>query len=133
MSRYLVDTNILVRLITNDVPDLAQRAEAMISPLDDGVVELPLYVLAEVVYVLAYNTNYLYSRERIRKSLLVVIGIPQFSVNRQLIGQVVNTFTQIKLDFVDCLLLCHGNQTASQVLTFDKKLLRELGRLNSGG
>ncbi len=122
MALYVVDTNILVRLITNDVPRLAQEAEAKITPLADNMIELPLYVLAEVVYVLAYNQSYQYSRRRINKSLFAIINIPQFFINRDLVGSALNAFSHTALDFVDCLLISHRDQTAQTVLTFDKKL-----------
>ena len=131
MTAYLVDTNILVRLITNDVPKLAQEAEAMITPVEDDMIELPLYVLAEVVYVLAYNQNYQYSRDRISNSLQAVINIPQFKINRGLVGQTLDRFSQTKLEFVDCLLVCQTNQTGQQVLSFDKKLKKEISKFNS--
>lgn len=130
MALYVVDTNILVRLITNDVPKLAEEAEAKIAPVADNMIELPLYVLAEVVYVLAYNQNYQYSRDRIKKSLFAIMNIPQFAINRGLVGQALNTFYNSTLDFVDCLLIGHQNQTAQTVLTFDKKLQRELEKFS---
>lgn len=125
MTDYLVDTNIFVRLITNDVPELAQAAEAMITPLADKSIELPLYVLAEVVYVLAYNPHYRYDRPRIVRSLRVIVGLPQFELERAVVERALEVFARRKLDFVDCLLAGSSAETGREVLTFDKKLRRQ--------
>jgi predicted nucleic-acid-binding protein len=125
MALYVIDTNILIRLVTNDVPALARQAEAKIAPLGDNMIDLPLYVLSEAVYVLAYNQHYQYSRQRITDSLFALISIPQFQLNRGLVGQTLNTFNHSKLDFVDCLLLCQSTQAGQSILTFDKELRRK--------
>lgn len=127
MKPYIVDTNILVRLITFDVPTLAQQASQQLQPLADNSVELPLYVLAEVVYVLSYGPQYQYSRQDIADSLLTITtNFPQFELDRHLLQQVLAHFTTTKLDFVDCLLLATNHLHHQTVLTFDKSLLRKL-------
>lgn len=128
MSTATIDTNLLVRLITYDVPDLAHKAAAMIEPVGDETIELPLYVLAEIVYVLAYNPSYTYSRFQINQSLLKIIDIPQFHLNRGVARQALNTFNLTKLDFVDCLLLAETCSSGGKLFTFDKELLRELDK-----
>lgn len=125
-AAYLVDTNILVRLTTFDVPTLARQARAMIEPLSDGNVELPLHVLAETVYVLAYNQNYQYSRSRIADSLRTITSINQLSLDVQVAGHALTSFKHTKLDFIDCLLLAQAKFTGQTVLSFDKKLLAKL-------
>lgn len=125
MAFAIIDTNFLVRLVTYDVPELAREAEAIIDPIGDDMIELLLYVLAEVVYVLAYNPHYKYSRNRINKSLFKLIDIPQFRLNRGVAKQALNIFNLTKLDFVDCLLLAERNQNGQKLLTFDKELLKE--------
>lgn len=126
MATATIDTNLLVRLITYDVPELAHKAEALIDPLGDEMIELPLYVLAEVVYVLAYNPQYCYSRSQINQSLFKVLEIPQFRLNRNVAQQALNIFNLTKLDFVDCLLMAETYHGGRQLMTFDKVLLKEL-------
>ncbi len=128
MALAIIDTNLVIRLVTYDVPELAHQAEAMIDPMDDKMIELPLYVLAEVVYVLAYNRHYQYSRDRINKSLHHIINIPQFRLNHSIARQALNVFAHTKLDFVDCLLLAERNHAGQNLLTFDKELLKEAAK-----
>ncbi len=119
----IIDTNLLVRLITYEVPELAHQAAAMIDPMRDDSIELPLYVVAKVVYVLAYNSNYSYSHFQINKSFFKIIAIPQLHLNRSMIGQALNIFNLTKLDSVYCLLLAETYSSGRKLLTFDKQLL----------
>lgn len=126
MSTHLVDTNIIIRLVTNDIPELADHAAAQLDALASDSVELPLYVLAEAVYVLALNENYSYSRTLVQTALQAIIAIPQFSLDHKVAYAALNFFAAEKLDFVDCLLLAQ-HQTNNQILlTFDKPLKSKL-------
>jgi predicted nucleic acid-binding protein len=55
MNRAYVDANVIIRLITDDPPDMADAAAQLFRRVDDGEVELiidPL-VIAECVWVLS--------------------------------------------------------------------------------
>jgi predicted nucleic acid-binding protein len=54
MSAYWVDANVLLRLITNDPPELAERAASLVERAEQGEVILKVssIVVAEVVWVL---------------------------------------------------------------------------------
>jgi len=55
MNRAYVDANVIVRLITGDPPDLAERAARLFRHMDDGELELVVeeIVVAETVWVLS--------------------------------------------------------------------------------
>jgi len=57
MSAYWVDANILLRLITNDPPDLAERAARLANRAEQGEITLKVtsIVVAEVVWVLTQH------------------------------------------------------------------------------
>lgn len=50
----LVDTNILLRFLTGEPPELAERARALIAQADAGKleIEVPALVVAETIYTL---------------------------------------------------------------------------------
>jgi predicted nucleic-acid-binding protein len=123
---HLVDTNVIIRLVTNDLPELAAQATAQLNQLDNNSVELPLYVLAESVYVLAYNASYKFSRELTATALQKVVEMSPFNLDRSIASAALTAFQNTKLDFVDCLLLAQTQITSRTLLTFDKPLLRQL-------
>ena len=78
--RHLLDSNILLRYLTNDHPKLAVRCEALLEKIVKGkedVLLTPL-VIAEVVWVL--ESQYDYPREKISELVLKLIHTPHIEV-----------------------------------------------------
>ncbi|MEH2364687.1 PIN domain-containing protein [Nostoc sp.] len=73
MTNLWVDANILLRFLTGEPPDLAQRAFRLIQKAESGEVTLRLspIVVAEVVWVL--SSFYKYSRVQIAEVLLPLV------------------------------------------------------------
>ena len=113
-------------MATNDVPQLRQKAGALLEPLPDDSVELPLYIVAEAVYVLTQNNAYDYTRDLTATLLKGIIAFMQFSCSRDTANRALDLFAATKLDFVDCLLLARNQLHHQTVLTFDKALLSKL-------
>ena len=120
-----VDTNVLVRIITNDQVVVVGELVQEILKAPESSLFIDTAVVAEVVYVLSSTQLYGYSRQDVARSIIDVCEIKQFTLDRKLIEQALSTFSNTKLDFVDCLVLAHQQLGRAQaVLTRDKKLLR---------
>lgn len=54
MKTACVDANVILRLLTNDPPEMAVKAQSLFTRVDDGEIRLfvPEIVVAEVVWVL---------------------------------------------------------------------------------
>ena len=72
--RRLVDTNLIVRHLTQDHPEHSRAADALFRACDDGVLKLIILpvVLAECIFVL--ESFYKHSREQISAALRVLIS-----------------------------------------------------------
>lgn len=100
----LLDTNILIRYFTNDVPAKAARCEAMLKKVSEGKQQALLneVVIAETAWVL--DGVYNYPREKITEILLRLVNTPHIIVpNRDIINLAfsywkVNGF---KIDYID--------------------------------
>jgi predicted nucleic acid-binding protein len=66
----LLDTSIIVRYLTNDIPDLAERARRLID--SDTLVGITTVALLEAAHVLR-NPPYLYPRERVVDALVELV------------------------------------------------------------
>src|SRR4051812_13262339 len=66
-----IDTNILIRYFTQDVPEQAERARTLMLKLKSGEVKATTaeIILGEVVWVLSSKVLYRQSRDEIRKHL----------------------------------------------------------------
>ena len=121
MTKY-VDTNILIRLMTNDVPSLAQEAIEQIKIYNSGELLIIDAVLVELFFILEVNQQYKLPRNKVALIFEGILSIPQFKLNENSIAAF-NLYSKNKeLDFTDCLLATLGNNEKERVITFDKDL-----------
>lgn len=123
MTRY-VDTNILVRLITHDVPALSQEALQMVKEVQRGELVILDAIFVELFFVLEANMQYRYSREDSVVAFEGLNAIPQFKISEHARAAFEIFKLHKKLDFMDCLLIVTAGRGRSDILTFDKKLLK---------
>ena len=76
----LLDSNILIRYLTNDHPKLASRCEALFHRVASGKEKVILHhlVLAEVIWVL--ESQYHYPRQKIFETILKMINTPHLEI-----------------------------------------------------
>ena len=117
--RTLVDANVVLRYMLRDDETMFATAEQTIR---EGVYLLP-EVLAEVVYVL-YGV-YSVPRAELASRLQILVKEIQ-SEHPDVLDAALATFGATKLDFVDCLLVAYNNHLHDKVVSFDRKLNRQL-------
>lgn len=101
--RFL-DTNILLRHLTNDDPDKAQSCLALIRSIEQGemVVWTSELVIAKLVFVLSNKKTYGLSREAVRDVLLPLINLPGLKIpHKRLYGRIFELYTSHAIDYVD--------------------------------
>ena len=116
-----LDTNVLVRYITQDHP--AQSAAA-VNVMDSLSSDLPgflsLVVIAEVVWVLQFS--YHFKREEIAHVVERLLRSKELVLERaEIVSQAVRKFRASRANFADCLIeRCAHAAECQYVLTFDK-------------
>ena len=111
----LLDANAVLRYILNDHIDMASEVSELIS---NGKAFVPIFVLAEVVYVLTgvYQVN----KSSLKESLLTFL----LEVNvddRDVLELGIQCFAEKNLDFVDCILYAYKFYKKYDVFSFDRK------------
>jgi predicted nucleic-acid-binding protein len=118
-----LDTNLLVRLLTNDDPRQAARIEAWLQ--ENATAQQPAYidhvVLCELAWVL--ERSYGYPRADVQRALLAVLAHDQLRVEApSLVRQALALHETGPADFSDYLLAARAKAAGySPVLTLDKK------------
>jgi predicted nucleic-acid-binding protein len=115
-----LDTNILVRYLTQDDPNQTEIANREIQ---DGLsFFITSIVMCELVWVL--ETAYNYSRQEIISALDQILLIYQFKFeNKSLLQSALDNYRSEKGDFSDHLIAQIGKQAGcTETLTFDKEL-----------
>jgi len=118
-----LDTNIFLRYLTNDLPQQADAAEALLLNAEKGALKLitSALVVAEIVWTL--TSYYRLSKEDIRQKILAILNTPGLEVEgSRLILQAINWYAEKNVDFLDAYnaswLAEKGVET---VYTFDQK------------
>jgi predicted nucleic acid-binding protein len=54
LKERIIDTNVILRYLTDDIPEQAQKSEELFTRVIEGkeTVEIPLLVIAEVVWTM---------------------------------------------------------------------------------
>lgn len=125
----VIDTNILLRIVTNDTPVTSKEALSWLSKFSKETVLLPESVLTEVMFVLESKHNYGFNREEISEAVRKILQMPQLSYSEDLMNRFVDIYNSTKLDVVDCMVLAYVKAgEAESLLSFDSELLNTLNR-----
>lgn len=118
----IVDANIVLRYLLNDHTELSPRAKRII---DDTVVEIPIAVLCEVIYVL--SGVYTVSRKDICSEISRLFENTSCEIShQQSIFYALSLYAVTNLDFVDCILAGLHKIENATIHTFDKQLQKQI-------
>jgi predicted nucleic-acid-binding protein len=118
------DTNVLIRLVTNDLPEQVLNAQAVIDSAVPGEIEITDAVLAETCTILEFNAGYRLPRDLIHRALSRLLSQSAFSISPVAKDALKTYQKHPKLDIVDCLLLVLAEHKQANLLSFDKELLK---------
>ncbi|HOP80191.1 MAG TPA: PIN domain-containing protein [Armatimonadota bacterium] len=122
MKQAYVDANVIIRLITGDPPDMADKAARLFKQVDDGTLELVVdeIVVAEVIWVL--SSFYGFSANQIAPvmtTFLISSGI--LCDNKTELLQALTLYENKNVDFIDALLVVKMQKhEISSIYSFDK-------------
>ena len=120
-----VDTNVVVRLLTNDNPVQVKRAAAAFASDDIFVAKS---VLLETEWVLRFS--YRLDRESILRGLRGILGLPNLTAEDGLRVAQALIWYEAGLDFADALHLASSSE-AQHFGTLDNALVKRARRLSS--
>lgn len=118
----LVDTNVLIRHLTGDPPELAARATACLASAERLI--LPDLVLAEVVYVL--ESFYEVARNKVAELARSIITFSCIqTLDSELLLRAVEVYETHRIDFVDAYLVAYAEITGvCEIVSFDRVISR---------
>lgn len=121
MSAF-VDTNVVIRHLTGDPPDLAARATAFLAPADELL--LPDLIVAEVVYVL--ESFYEVPTEEVARLVRSVIAFqPIRTLDAALLLRALEVHEVDRIDFADAYLVASAEASGvTDIVSFDQAIDR---------
>ena len=120
-----VDTNVLVRLLTEDDPGQAKRAARLFG---ENEIFIPKTVMLETEWVLRHA--YGIDKKGILKAFQRLMGLSNVKMEDLQTMSVAVSWYGKEFDFADALNLA-SSRDAEGFATFDKPLLRKAGQVSS--
>jgi predicted nucleic acid-binding protein len=119
-----LDSNVIIRAVTNDHPDHSPRAQAYLTRLAQPVEQattLTEAVLVETALVLSSPRLYNLPRAQIAQLLTDVVSLPGLVLpDRDVYLEALAIYERSSVDFVDALNAAHSFSTSGVVVSFDK-------------
>ena len=126
-NRAVIDTNLLVRFLTEDDPEKARSVGALLGKAGKGEVKifLPSVVIAELVWVL--ESFYEMEAPEISELIGAVLNTPGLDTqDKSVLRKALKTYERKRIDFVDAWILEFARErNINTIYTFDKKHFKE--------
>lgn len=128
MTRYVLDTNVLLRFLLHDHPEHAEQADRLFEAAEQGRCTLVLsdVILAEAVWVL--TSFYKQERAAVADTLARLLSKPGIRCDRAaLLVDALDRFGSSRLDFIDCYLAAQAIGAEQTLVSFDAGLTKVEG------
>ena len=124
----VIDTNLLVRYLTNDEPQKAKAVESLLNKASDGELRIliPSIVIAELVWVL--ESYYRMEAEGIAELAEAILSTPGVEVtDKGIIASALKLYRDNSIDLIDAWIISFAKERdIKTIYTFDKKHYREI-------
>lgn len=121
MTKYLADTNILLRHVLNDVPSQARQVENYLSQAKEEKIAILVCVVTIFEMAFALTSFYHFKKQEIITYLKAVIAMTYLDIEeRKILYNALLLYGSEKADFVDAYLFTKAQDQAAEVLSFDK-------------
>ena len=124
MDVEFLDTNVIIRYVTNDNPDQSARSLALLREVEDGERSVMTCegVFVEAVQVLESKRLYNLPRSEIRSVLTDLIELPGLQIpHKSTYIRALDLYASTSLDFVDTLNVAHMERAkVSTIVSFDQ-------------
>jgi len=98
----IIDANIVLRFLTNDLPEQADRCTKLLKRVEDGMEEviLPELVLADIVWIL--EKFYCQPKEKIRDLLIALLNLRGLRhPNKKTAKEALRLYAEKNIDWTD--------------------------------
>ena len=123
IERAFIDTNLFLRYLTNDIPDKADRVEALLqrAALGEIILTTTSLVIAKIVWTLA--SFYKLSPDQICDRVLAILNTPGLEITESdLLIEAATNYAAQNVDFIDAYNAAWmARERLTRAYTFDRK------------
>lgn len=123
MKSVVIDTNALLRLILNDIPQQKKMTEELLKKAMSNEIKVCVAqtVIFEIDFIL--KKYYEFKKETVIEYLKSLVTTPYLEVeSSEIFRMTLSFYEKEEISFVDCFLLSKAKIEKADLFTFDKKL-----------
>jgi len=126
-SIFLIDTNLILRLLIGDVPHQLEKSKRLFKKIEEKKATglISILVVNELIWILEHFYNK--KRQEFVPSILRLIlikNIKIIEIKKKELVLILEKMIKINLDFTDLYLLYLSHNQLYPIASFDKKLLK---------
>lgn len=123
MNSIILDTNVIIRLLTADDEIKQEQATRLFEKIKEGKVNAFIndVIFAEIVFVLVSKKLYGLSKRKIQALLLPIVNLTNIKFNsKKKIKRALELFVQYDVDFEDALIAADAENKRIKIVSFDR-------------
>ncbi len=121
MKKHFLDTNVILRFLLKDNPDLFQKAKNYFQKAKQN--KLALVVVPQVVFEVNYVLAGVYSFAKTKRVKVIkqIVSAAALRVERrEILLKALDKYKECNIDLVDIYLWCLARQEKGEVVSFDE-------------
>jgi len=129
--KVVIDTNLLVRYLTDDEPQKAKAVDALLNRAAKGELKIliPPVIIAELVWVL--ESFYKMIPDEVAELVEAILNTPEIDIQeKSLIKSALKIYRNKNIDLIDAWIIEFAKvRKAQRIYTFDKKHFKDTGEI----
>lgn len=122
MNSIILDTNVIIRLLTADDKIKQEKATRIFEKIKEGKITAFIHdvIFAETVFVLVSKKLYALSKYKIQALLLPIVNLANIKLgNKKRIKRALELFVKHDIDFEDALIAADAENKRIEIVSFD--------------
>lgn len=123
MKPIILDTNIVIRLVTSDDKEKQEKAATLFDQIEKGKITAFIHdvIFAEIVFVLVSKKLYNLSKHKIQSLLLPIVNLINIKFNnKKRVKRALELFVRYDIDFEDALIAAYAERDKNEIYSFDR-------------
>lgn len=123
MNSIILDTNVIIRLLTADDKIKQEKAARLFEKIKEEKITAFIHdvIFAEIVFVLVSKKLYGLSKDKIQALLLPIVNLTNIKFNsKKKIKRALELFVLYDIDFEDALISADAENEKDEIISFDR-------------
>lgn len=123
MNYIILDTNVIIRLLTADDKTKQEKAARLFGKIKEGKVTAFVHdvIFAEIVFVLVSKKLYNLPKRKIQALLLPIVNLTNIKFkSKKRVKRALELFVKYDIDFEDALIAADAENEKIEIISFDK-------------